>query len=67
MSVTVECTAACEAAPTCADCGLRKRPRGRSVAPEMENGLCGRDCPGYDREPRAGHLWPGELERSRAP
>lgn len=66
MSVTLDCAVACEAAPTCTACGLRKRPRGRSVPIEMENGLCGRDCPGYAQEPRAGHLWPGELERSRA-
>jgi hypothetical protein len=67
MSTTVNCTEACEAAPTCVVCGLRKRPRGRDVAPEMENGLCGRDCTGYAQEPHAGHLWPGELERSRQP
>jgi hypothetical protein len=65
MSVTIDCTEACEAAPRCAVCGMRKRPHGRSVAPEMESGMCGRDCSGYNQEPRAGHLWPGELARSR--
>lgn len=65
MSVTIDCTAACEAAPICTICGMRKRPHGRSVALEMENGMCGHDCTGYNQEPRAGHLWPGELARSR--
>jgi hypothetical protein len=57
------CTAACEAMPECARCGLRKKPRGRSAPLEMANGLCDFECDGYDQEPRAGHLWPGELER----
>lgn len=54
------CTEACYAMPECAVCKLRKPPRGRSVAPEMSNGMCGRDCPGYNQEPKSGHLWPGE-------
>jgi hypothetical protein len=65
VSTTVDCTIACESTPLCAVCGLRKRPRGRSVPLEMENGLCSHSCAGYDQEPRAGHLWPGELARDR--
>jgi len=66
MSVTSACTVACEAAPLCTVCDMRKRPRGRNIAPEMENGMCGHDCAGYGQEPRAGHLWPGELARAQA-
>jgi len=54
------CTAACYAMPTCDVCGLRKRPHGRSAPLEMAGGLCNSDCPGYNIEPKAGHLWPGE-------
>lgn len=56
-----DCTSACEAAPQCLTCHLTKRPRGRSVPIEAESGHCGWDCPGYDQEPRSGHLWPGEF------
>lgn len=55
-----DCTAACEATPTCARCHLTKPPRGRSVPMEAASGYCGWDCPGYSEEPRSGHLWPGE-------
>lgn len=65
MSVTLDCTIECEAAPRCAVCGLTKKPIGRDAPMEMANGICDDDCPGYRQEPRAGHLWPGELERSR--
>jgi hypothetical protein len=58
-----DCTVACEAMPACSTCHLRKPPRGRSVPLEMVNGLCGYGCPGYDAEPKAGHLWPGELRQ----
>lgn len=64
MSVTIDCTAKCETAPTCETCGLVKKPFGRSAPLEMR--MCDDDCSGYRKEPRAGHLWPGELERSRA-
>ena len=57
------CTDECEAMPHCFVCGMRKNPRGRSAPMEMANGLCDRDCSGYDAEPRAGHLWPGELKQ----
>lgn len=26
----------------------------------MDNGLCDFECPGYERRPRPGHLWPSE-------
>ena len=55
-----DCTDLCYLMPTCTVCGLRKSPRGRSVAAEMANGLCGPDCPGYYQEPKSGHLWPEE-------
>ncbi len=58
-----DCTAECEAIVYCAVCGLRKTPRGRSAPLAMANGLCGHGCSGYDAEPKAGHLWPGELEQ----
>jgi hypothetical protein len=59
------CTIECERAPRCTVCYMTKRPIGRSVPIEMENGMCGRDCPGYNQDPQPGHLWPGELARSR--
>lgn len=59
------CVDECEAAPICTTCHLRKPPRGRSVAPEMANGMCGYDCRGYLDNPKPGHLWPGELKRIR--
>lgn len=56
-----DCTVACERVVECAVCGHTKRPWGRSVPLAMENSRCGFDCPGYDKEPHPGHLWPGEL------
>jgi hypothetical protein len=47
-------------AVTCTVCHQRKAPRGRSVPTVMY--LCDRDCSGYEREPFAGSLWPGESE-----
>lgn len=44
----------------CRTCGMRKAPRGRSVALEAANGHCGFDCPGYPEEPQPEQLWPGE-------
>jgi hypothetical protein len=54
------CNWRCWQIPDCARCGRRKAPRGRSVPMEAANGYCTYDCPGYDEEPRSGHLWPGE-------
>jgi hypothetical protein len=47
-------------AVSCVVCGHRKAPVGRSVPVGMY--LCDFECPGYDVEPRPGHLWPGESE-----
>jgi hypothetical protein len=44
----------------CAVCRMRKPPRGRSVAAEAANGMCGPDCPGYRLDPQVNDLWPGE-------
>jgi hypothetical protein len=55
------CTAACEAMPTCSVCNQRKKPHGRSAP--LGSYYCDHECPGYDDEPRSGHLWPGELAR----
>ena len=56
-----DCTEACEARQHCEVCGLRKAPRGRAVPLAMANSMCDWECPGYDKSPEAGHLWPGEL------
>jgi len=42
MSVTDDCTPACEAQPWCATCGRRKSPRGRSVPMPAAGGYCAR-------------------------
>lgn len=58
-----DCTEECRARVECVECIVchrTKAPRGRSVAPEMANGMCDWECPGYDVEPRAPHLWPNE-------
>lgn len=60
MAESNSCVDACRRMPTCTVCGLPKKPRGRSAPLEMAASLCGHDCPGYDSDPRAGHLWPGE-------
>ena len=65
MSVTVDCTEKCEHVVTCAMCKRRKPPIGRDVAAEMSGSYCEHECPGHAQEPRGGHLWPGELARSR--
>lgn len=44
-------------AVTCAECGRMKKPIGRD---SVDNGLCDRECPGYDQPPHVGSLWPGE-------
>ena len=56
------CTKRCEAMPECRECGQRKKPWGRDVPAATANSYCGYDCPGYTKEPKAGHLWPGEFK-----
>lgn len=53
----------CEYAPKCRKCGRTKKPIGRD---SLDNGKCDRDCPGYSEDPTPGHLWPGEIARSRS-
>lgn len=65
MSVTVNCTEECERVVECTTCKRRKPPIGRDVAAEMSASYCEHECPGHDQEPHGGHLWPGELARSR--
>ena len=65
-NVTDDCTEACFAMPECTVCGLRKPPRGRSVAIEAASGYCcSHDCPGYWIGEKAGHLWSEEREEWR--
>lgn len=47
-------------AVTCATCGRRKKPVGRSAPIGLS--LCDYDCEGFYRSPRSGSLWPGESE-----
>lgn len=60
------CIEACRTPVECIVCHRRKTPRGRD---SMDNGLCDRDCEGYDLFPISGHLWPGEelSEKDGAP
>jgi len=60
------CTEACWAMPECARCGRRKHPRGRDPGIYAASGYCGHDCPGFDEEPRSGHLWPNEEPEAKA-
>lgn len=47
----------------CLTCGRPKNPRGRDAGVYMASSYCTREgCQGYDDEPRAGSLWPGESE-----
>ncbi len=46
----------------CQVCGLRKKPRGRSAGAAMASSLCDDECPGYQKEPLPGDLWPGETD-----
>lgn len=64
--MSTPCTEKCAAMPTCAECGRRKAPRGRSVPMEAANGYCNWECPGYGLEPRSGHLWPEEVPKPKA-
>ena len=54
-----DCTIECERIVYCTVCHSRKRPNGRSAPAECR--YCDYDCPGYEQEPKPGHLWPGEL------
>jgi hypothetical protein len=65
MSLYAECTIECEASPRCTVCHLTKPPFGRSVALEASHGMCGHHCEGFLMQPLSGHLWPGELARSK--
>ena len=47
--------------PECSTCHRPKAPIGRSVALMAAGSYCDVDCAGYYEEPKAGHLWPGEL------
>lgn len=44
----------------CTYCGQTKHPRGRSAPPVLD--YCTWNCPGYERDPQVGDLWPGESE-----
>lgn len=44
----------------CVVCRLVKKPRGRDAPLAMGNSLCDFECPGYDQDPQAPDLWPGE-------
>ena len=44
----------------CAMCRRTKQPHGRSAP--MGSSFCDDDCDGYDQDPQAGCLWPGETE-----
>lgn len=48
---------------TCAVCGRRKAPHGRSIPMALCGYLCdGNGCRGYADAPLPGCLWPGETE-----
>lgn len=59
-----DCTIECERHPDCTICGMPKKPVGRSAPLVAANSYCDHDCPGYDVEPKPGHLWPGEMQRT---
>lgn len=60
-----DCTIECERVVYCATCHKRKGPAGRSAP--MGCYYCDWDCPGYNQDPKPGHLWPGELAEMDAP
>ena len=61
--ITKECTEEmCERMPECAMCHKTKKPYGRDAP--LSSYYCDSDCAGYQQEPRAGHLWPGEIRRT---
>ena len=55
-----QCGPECYAMPDCTVCGKAKPPRGRDVAAVMHGSYCEHECPGHNKAPHAGHLWPGE-------
>lgn len=63
MDVKPSCTIDCERRVICKLCGRIKAPSGRSVPLEVSAGYCSHDCDGYWKDPKPGHLWPGELTR----
>lgn len=62
-----DCTKECEAMPECTVCHMRKKPMGRDSPAASGNCYCDFQCPGYLIGQKAGHLWPGELEREQKP
>ena len=46
----------------CSVCPLPKAPRGRSLSAAAANGYCDSDCSGYDLDPPADRLFPGESD-----
>jgi len=60
VPVMAGCTEACTETPDCTVCGRPKALRGRSYPLAMGGGRCNYDCPGYDKEPWPGHIWPEE-------
>lgn len=51
----------------CTVCKRQKKPIGRDAAAAMANGLCDRECEGYNMPPLADYLWPGEKEEELYP
>jgi hypothetical protein len=66
VSVTIDCTAKCEAEATCTVCKRRKPPVGRDTGVYAASNYCEHECPGNRLPPHPGHLLPGELARSRS-
>jgi hypothetical protein len=60
MSDYPQCTEKCAAMPYCVECGRKKHPRGRDPGVYASSGYCEFECPGRNKEPEAGHLWPNE-------
>jgi len=65
VSVREGCTEECERVVNCTVCTRRKPPIGRDVPAYIGGSYCEHECPGHNDEPRGGHLWPGEIARSR--
>lgn len=56
----MECTTECERVVACLVCHRTKPPVGRDVAAAASGGYCEQECPGRNKPPHPGHLWPGE-------
>lgn len=67
MNNPFRCSEECWTAVDCAVCLKRKAPRGRSVPTEVASGYCNPFCEGYDRPPKAPHLWPEEKPKGSTP